>query len=175
MIDDITFFSYRNDLLLLCFTIFFSGYIMGSSSISYSAVVLDASSRALLLSKVSAFIPTGWVLKADHMTITVGPLVHPKGKWDLSAQYPKGSPFSLNVHAIRTGDRAVAVEVALPETYTTRNAYAHITIAINAEQGAKARESNDLTEATSQPLEPFLLTGTIQEIPHQKVVKPSAP
>ena len=149
------------------------GILMSSPSISYSAVVLDQSSRNFLLSKVSQHIPSGWTIKADHMTITLGPIVHQKGKWDLSAQYPIGSVFSLKVIAIRMGDRAIAVEIELPDGYITRNAYPHITIAINTAVGAQAKESNDLKVSTK--LESFHLSGLVQEIPNkkvQKVVKP---
>ena len=138
---------------------------MKKTSISYSAVVLDESSRSLLLSKVSTYIPPDWTIKADHMTITLGPIVDPKGRWDLSTHYTKGSRISLEVGAIRVDQRAIAVEIELPKGYITRNTYPHITIAINAAQGAKARHSNDIDPVMSTKIESFQISGLVQEIP----------
>ena len=49
-------------------------------SISYSCVVLDEQSRNKLLNVLHDKIPVDWQIIAHHMTITLGPLMHPANK-----------------------------------------------------------------------------------------------
>ena len=50
-------------------------------NIAYSGIILDEESKQKLLEMP---IPEGWEPLAHHMTITMGPLQHPKGKHDFS-------------------------------------------------------------------------------------------
>tara|TARA_B100000700_G_C14478593_1_gene594000 strand:- start:59 stop:499 length:441 start_codon:yes stop_codon:yes gene_type:complete len=143
-------------------------------SISYSAIVIDEMSKATLLGRLSDLIPAGWDIFAHHMTITMGPLVHPKENkrkkgHDYSAFGPPGTPHSLVVTELGIDDRAMAVKVQSP--FPTRNdkkgGFAHITIAVNTAAGGKPFHSNKI------PLENFddisqmgiILKGTVEEIP----------
>jgi len=80
-------------------------------NIAYSGIVLDEESRQKLLELP---IPEGWEPIAHHMTITVGPLQHPKGKHDFSEIYPIGAEVELPVVAVGLDDRAMAVKVVPP-------------------------------------------------------------
>ena len=62
--------------------------------ISYTGVVLDDSSRNKLL---ALDIPEGWEEVAHHMTITMGALIHAKGKHDYSEDYPVGKKITLEM------------------------------------------------------------------------------
>ncbi|MEC7985637.1 MAG: hypothetical protein VX278_10775 [Myxococcota bacterium] len=141
-----------------------------SKNISYSAVVLDEKSHELLISKFEESIPKGWEVIAHHMTITLGPLRNAKGKYDMSEQYPLGAPFSLNVIRMGRDDRAMAVEIRLPEGYSTRSQYPHITVAVNRKEGGKPWHSNQIDKGCFEDCAPFTLTGIVEEVPQ----KPSA-
>ena len=141
---------------------------MKEASISYSAVVLEEASRDKLLSKFAEGIPKDWEVIAHHMTITMGPLIHAKGKYDMSIQYPLGNRIALEVSRVGMDDRAMAVGVLLPEGYSTRNRFPHITIAVNREGGGKPSHSNRIEEEHFQSIEPFFLYGIVKEIPHQR-------
>mgnify|MGYP001296718598 CR=1 FL=1 len=75
-------------------------------SISYSAVVLDETTRSNLLGMLGDLIPGGWEIVAHHMTITMGPLRHPKGKHDFSETYPLGAKVSMMVTDFGVSDLA---------------------------------------------------------------------
>ncbi|KAJ3183680.1 hypothetical protein HDU85_002109 [Gaertneriomyces sp. JEL0708] len=101
-----------------------------------------------------------WSFRADHVTICMGPakdnLVEPLGG--------VGAEVDVCVTAVGSiPDRVLAVKVEQPSEDApplSENATPHITIAVSI--GAKAQESNHITEWT--PLDaPFILTGTIKE------------
>ena len=144
-----------------------------SISISYSAVVLDESSHKSLVSRLVDKIPTDWEVVAHHMTITMGPLRHRKGKYDMSQQYPMGQTVSLKVVRVGIDDRVIAVGIQLPEGYATRNRFPHITVAVNREAGGKPFHANQIAADRFAVLEPFFVTGTVQEIPQK--AKPTIP
>lgn len=124
-----------------------------NKKISYSAVVIDEVSRENLLNKMKPFIPEDWKIIAHHMTINMGPL---KDKEDL------GKQVVLTAGHWAKDDKAMAVMVSGYERKTPGPA--HITIAINAEMGAKAKDSNNL--AGWQPISnPISLNGTVTEVP----------
>ena len=145
--------------------------------ISYSAIVLDEMSKANILGLLGDYIPADWSVYAHHMTITMGPLVHPKESkrrkgHDYSAFGPPGTPHNLAVTELGIDDRAMAVKVASP--FPTRNdkkgGFSHITIAVNTSAGGKPFHSNKI------PLENFktlselglpaiTVKGTVQEVP----------
>tara|TARA_B100000700_G_C14260075_1_gene496603 strand:- start:40 stop:486 length:447 start_codon:yes stop_codon:yes gene_type:complete len=146
--------------------------------ISYSAIVLDEMSKQNILGMLGDYIPSGWTAYAHHMTITMGPLVHPKESkrrkgHDYSAFGPPGTPHNLTVTELGLDERAMAVKVASP--FPTRNdqkgGFAHITIAVNTAEGGKPFHSNKI------PLENFkslaelglpaiTVKGTVQEVPN---------
>lgn len=147
-------------------------------SISYSAIVLDARERQDLLDLVSRFIPEGWEEIGHHMTITMGPLVHPKESkrakgHDYSDFGPVGTEHTLSVTHIGSDERAMAVKVASP--FLTQNEkkgdFAHITIAVNREGGGKPFHSNKIPDDNFKTITDALgvpeltVKGTVQEIP----------
>lgn len=124
-----------------------------NKKISYSAVLLDEASRENLISKLKPFIPEGWKIIAHHMTINMGPL---KDKGEV------GKNVTITADHWAKDDKAMAVTVSGYERKMPGTA--HVTIAINAEMGAKPKDSNNL--AGWQPISnPITLSGTVAEVP----------
>lgn len=122
-----------------------------SYKVSYSAVVLDPQSRQAILNHLS--IPNDWKVICHHMTIKMGELPE-----DLKAKM--GQQVTLRVTKLGKSDLALAVGI---ETSLSQNAIPHITVAINAANGAKPKDSNAITEWS--PLEEsFNVTGRIEEV-----------
>ena len=144
-------------------------------SISYSAIVIDEMSKATLLGRLSDLIPAGWDIFAHHMTITMGPLVHPKENkrkkgHDYSAFGPPGTPHSLVVTELGIDDRAMAVKVQSP--FPTRNdkkgGFAHITIAVNTAAAKKVVPSLQFS-GTLSPNRGLIVRITPERLnPHKK-------
>ncbi|HAW20198.1 MAG TPA: hypothetical protein DCX14_08455 [Flavobacteriales bacterium] len=84
---------------------------LNEQNISYSGVVLDDESKQKLLNLST---PEGWEPVAHHMTITMGPLVHKKGKHDFSESYAVGQEIELPVISVGQDERAMAVKVGAP-------------------------------------------------------------
>ena len=135
---------------------------------TYSAVVLDEASHKILLQAVGDKIPQGWRLLLHHMTITLGPLKHKSGKYDMSVLYPLGAKMSVKVCAVGMDEKAMAFRVALPEGYTTRNKFPHISIAVHDAIGAKPKDSNLIDPSLFQEIEPIVVSGVVMEIPNKK-------
>ena len=134
-------------------------------NVAYSGVVLDSESRQRLLDSVN--IPEGWEPIAHHMTITLGPLLHPKGKHDFSKNYGPGDEVSLKVTHVGLDDRAMAVKVEAPHEISKRIAFPHITIAVNREGGGKPFHSNKIPGDNFKPVEGNLLVkGIVTEVPN---------
>jgi hypothetical protein len=133
----------------------------GEQNISYSGVVLDEPSKQKLL---TLDIPEGWEPVAHHMTITMGPLTHPKGKHDFSTTYPVGTEIVLPVIAVGKDERAMAVKVGAPSPIKTKS-WPHITVAVNRDGGGKPFHSNKIPEENFQPLSGIVLKGKVQEVP----------
>jgi hypothetical protein len=131
-------------------------------NISYSGVVLDKESKQQLLGLDT---PEGWEPVAHHMTITMGPLIHKKGKHDFSEAYPVGSEVELPVVAIGMDDRAMAVKVQPPSEVSKKISFPHVTVAVNREGGGKPFHSNKIPEENFQPLTGITLRGTVEEVP----------
>ena len=143
-------------------------------SISYSAIVLNEVTRSNLLAMLNNAIPAGWEVVAHHMTITMGPLVHPKESkrlkgHDYSAFGIPGTPHSLVVTEVGLDDRAMCVKVVSP--YPTQNekkgGFAHVTVAVNREGGGKPFHSNKIPLANFQDITHLgiVLKGVVEEIP----------
>ena len=129
-----------------------------SYKVSYSAVVLDPQSRQAILNHLS--IPNGWKVICHHMTIKMGEL--PENLKDKI-----GQQTTLRVTKMGRSDLALAVGI---ETSLSQNAIPHITVAINAANGAKPKDSNAITEWI--PLEEsFNVTGRIEEVLFQAPFK----
>lgn len=130
--------------------------------ISYSGVVLDEQSKQKLL---ELSIPEGWEPVAHHMTITMGPLQHPKGKHDFSEFYPVGAEVSLPVVAVGQDERAMAVKVKPPAEINKKISFPHVTVAVNREAGGKPFHSNKIPEENFKPLSGIILNGVVEEVP----------
>jgi hypothetical protein len=130
--------------------------------ISYSGVVLDEQSKQKLL---ELSIPEGWEPVAHHMTITMGPLQHPKGKHDFSEFYPAGAEVSLPVVAVGQDERAMAVKVKPPAEINKKISFPHVTVAVNREAGGKPFHSNKIPEENFKPLSGIILNGVVEEVP----------
>ena len=143
-------------------------------SISYSAIVLNEVTRSNLLAMLNNAIPAGWEVVAHHMTITMGPLVHPKESkrlkgHDYSAFGMPGTPHSLSVTEVGLDDRAMCVKVISP--HLTQNekkgGFAHVTVAVNREGGGKPFHSNKIPLANFQDISHLgiVLKGFVEEVP----------
>jgi len=136
-------------------------------NISYSALVLDEPSRTSLIGMLGDAIPGNWEVVAHHMTITMGPLLHPKGKHDFSQTYVSGETFDLPVTSVGMDGRAMAVQVMAPFPINRKTKFPHVTVAVNREEGGKPFHSNKI------PIESFkdishwglVLRGQVMEIP----------
>lgn len=142
--------------------------------ISYSAIVLNEVTRSNLLAMLNNAIPAGWEVVAHHMTITMGPLVHPKESkrkrgHDYSAFGIPGTPHSLLVTAVGLDDYAMCVKVASP--HTTQNekkgGFAHVTVAVNRAGGGKPFHSNKIPPENFKDITHLgiVLKGVVEEIP----------
>ena len=123
------------------------------NNVSYSAIVLDDSSRQRLIDKFNNIIPEGWDVIAHHMTINLG---------EIDPEYEKylGLPIRLTVNDIAMDDKVIAVGVS---GFNTRNPKAHITLAVNRANGGKPVMSNNLTnwERLRRPLS---LRGKVTQV-----------
>ena len=123
------------------------------SNISYSAVVLDDKSRQRLIERFKTIIPEGFEIIAHHMTINMGEI-------DPELEKYLGLPVRLSVNEFAIDDKVVAVGVS---GFETHNSKAHITLAVNRENGGKPMMSNKLTNW--QPLKrPLYITGKVTEV-----------
>ena len=135
---------------------------LNEQHISYSGVVLDEESKQKLL---SLEIPEGWEPAAHHMTITMGSLIHKKGKHDFSEAYPIGSVVELPVVAVGRDERTMAVQVRAPAEISKKISSPHITVAVNRTGGGKPSHSSEIPQENFEPLSGVTLTGTVGEIP----------
>jgi tRNA nucleotidyltransferase (CCA-adding enzyme) len=126
-------------------------------SISFSGIILDEKSKKYLRSLYLDKIPSGWKWYGQHMTICMGELP-PNLKKDLSKK------ITLNVEYIGENKFAIALLVS---GYYTKNNIPHITLAVNDEKGGSPKDSKNITNWSY--IEPFQLTGTIEEVPNQKI------
>jgi hypothetical protein len=120
------------------------------SDVLYSCVLLEEASKNVVLHNLGRYIPEGWKVFAHHMTINLGPL---KDKELL------GTEHMLTVTHVGLSDMAMAVKVKTD--IETKNAFPHVTVAINPD-GGKPVMSNEITKW--QDVRPFILLGKVTEI-----------
>jgi hypothetical protein len=120
------------------------------SDVLYSCVLLEEASKNVVLHNLGRYIPEGWKVFAHHMTINLGPL---KDKELL------GTEHMLTVTHVGLSDMAMAVKVKTD--IKTKNAFTHVTVAINPD-GGKPVMSNEITKW--QDVRPFILLGKVTEI-----------
>jgi len=137
-------------------------YLLTEQNISYSGIVLDQDSKQKLLELP---IPEGWDPVAHHMTITMGPIRHPKGKHDFSESYSVGAEVELPVVSVGQDERAMAVIVDVPGEINKKISFPHITVAVNRAGGGKSFHSNKIPEDNFQPLNGLTLRGIVEEVP----------
>ena len=135
---------------------------LNEQHISYSGIVLDEESKQKLIALET---PEGWEPVAHHMTITMGSLIHKKGKHDFSEAYPIGSVVELPVIAVGRDERAMAVQVQAPAEISKKIPFPHITVAVNRAGGGKPFHSNKIPQENFEPLSGITLTGTVEEVP----------
>ena len=137
-------------------------------SISYSAVVLDETTRSNLLGMLGDLIPPGWEIVAHHMTITMGPIIHLKGKHDFSESYPVGSAVDLPVTHFGIDEKAAAVKVIPPAAISPKTAFPHVTVAVNRSGGGKPAHSKTIPQPNFNDISNMgiILKGTVTEIPN---------
>ena len=135
-----------------------------TTTLYYTAVVLNYWDRLRLISRFRKQIPKGWKVIAHHMTINLG-------KMEEGPEDPKhlGNRVLLSVQSIGQNDRVLAVGVK--SAVDSDNEHPHVTIAVAP--GASPKESNDLEEWTPlQPDEFMNIRGIIKEVPRQVAVEP---
>lgn len=120
--------------------------------VSYSAVVLDESSRQRLLDRFGSYIPEGWEVIAHHMTINMGEI-------SPDLQEYLGMTVELVVEDIAMDDKVMAVGVS---GFYTKNEKPHITLAVNRTNGGKPFLSNKLQDWSK--VKPLFLKGKVIEV-----------
>lgn len=121
--------------------------------ISYSAVVLDASSVTKIKNWIGEdFNGSEWELIAHHATICLGELPQ-------HMKHRIGEVVTLTGFMFGSSDKAMAIEV---EGIESKNKIPHITIAINRETGGKPVDSNKITNW--KKIKMFDVTGVITEV-----------
>jgi hypothetical protein len=123
------------------------------NSVAYSAVVLDEASKQRLIKVFKSMIPEGWDIIAHHMTLNMG-TIDPRYAQDL------GKAVELTVIEYAIDNLVMAVGV---KGYPTNNKKAHITIAVNRNEGGKPVMSNNLTDWRPIGFS-VTLNGTITEV-----------
>jgi hypothetical protein len=125
-------------------------------NISYSAVVLDDRSKQRLIERFKSIIPENYQIIADHMTINMG---------EIDPEFEKylGLPVRLSVNEFAADDKVMAVGVS---GFETRNAKAHITLAVNKVNGGKPMMSNNLTNWQTLK-RPLLVIGRVTEVEYK--------
>jgi hypothetical protein len=126
------------------------------SNISYSAVVLDESSRNRLIRRFESLIPEGWEVVAHHATIKLGEL-DPNEKWMINEE------ITLSVNDFAMDDKVMAVGVSGSESH---NAKPHITIAVNRQAGGKPMMSNKLIDWKKIRV-PLVIRGIVTEVEYK--------
>jgi hypothetical protein len=131
--------------------------IVEKNSISYTAIILNTTSKNKLLKLVEGLIPKGWEVIANHITINLGEApAELKGYLDVTTRF--------NLTGFGVSEKAVAVSVnLLNDNIKSKNKIPHITIAVNRSIGGKPYDSNKI-----QKWYPFekkiILSGRLVEI-----------
>lgn len=143
-----------------------------SNKIAYSAIVLTPESHNQLVAQFKHNIPTGWEMLAHHVTINMGPLPQ-------ELKNNIGLPVKFQVITFDMDDKVAAVQVVVPKDLQPfmKNAYPHVTIAVNRAGGGKPVMSNDMIAKAikrdeedgtiGRVFSPIHLTGIVQEVPQK--------
>jgi hypothetical protein len=123
------------------------------NNVSYSAVVLDETSRQRLIDKFKNLIPEGWEVIAHHSTIKMGAL-------DLNDKLSINEEITLTVSDYAIDDKVMAVGVTGFQSY---NSKPHITIAVNRQEGGKPMMSNKLTNWKRIRI-PLIIRGKVTQV-----------
>jgi len=119
----------------------------------YSAIELDDKSKNLLLNKFRDKIPNNWNTICHHMTID---------PFNTLPEDETGKEVRLKVTHIGKSDKAIAAKVSGYQG-KTNNKFPHVTIAIDRNNGAKPKDSNEIMEW--EPIqEDIYLNGTIRNL-----------
>ena len=123
------------------------------NNVSYSAVVLDETSRNRLIKKFESLIPEGWEVIAHHSTIKMGAL-------DVEDKLSINEEITLIVSDYAMNDKVMAVGVT---GFQSHNPKSHITIAVNRQNGGKPMMSNKLTNWKRIRV-PLIIRGIVIEV-----------
>lgn len=118
----------------------------------YTAIVLDDSSRNELI-QMFQNIPDGWEIVAHHMTID---------PFKDNADERIGQKVIFQATDVGISDKAIAIKVVGYDR-TTNNAFPHITVAINRNNGGKPKDSN-VIQNWEKIKGKIQLQGTIQNV-----------
>ena len=121
--------------------------------ISYSAVVLDETSKKNLVERFRKYIPNDWEIVAHHMTINMGEI---SPEW---VEYVGMDGVKLTVEDVAMDNMVVAVGVS---GFHSKNEKPHITLAVNRKDGGKPFMSNKLENW--KKVRPMVLTGKVIEV-----------
>lgn len=122
---------------------------------SYTAIVLDSTSKKILLEFFQSTIPADWEKVCHHMTINLGTAECGPAS-DLV-----GQQFEIVVRTVAHDNRVIAVGVL--SKCPSNNEIKHITVAVNVNGGGKAKHSNELTNWI--PLnQQIVLRGVVQVV-----------
>ena len=127
--------------------------------LNYTALVLDPQSQQIL----AQHTPPGWKPVSHHMTM-IAP-THQKGS-RLPEQY-LNQPATIVISGIVGDDRVMAgvVDELQSDNLPIKGPnFPHVTICTNPATKGKPFHSNQLDPSMAQPIQPIVLTGTIQEI-----------
>lgn len=131
----------------------------------FSGVVLDKESRNYLKSIFNSYVINSltdengldkWVIHCHHMTICLG---------ELKDKSLLGKSVGLRVKALGRNKTAIAVQVDGFD-FKINNKVPHITLAVDAINGGKPQNSNDIL--TWFPFSTKILTGVVKEVSYDK-------
>lgn len=127
----------------------------------YTAIVLTAESRNLLLQKLAKFIPHDWEKKAHHFTIHMGRLKDSPAK-----DFDLNSVIDMTIETVAKDGLVMAVGIS--SVIPSSNKIKHITMAVNRAAGGKPVFSNKLTNwvpmKQAADCDPFTIYGTLKEV-----------
>jgi hypothetical protein len=127
--------------------------------VSYSAIVLDDTSRDALLSspEIQKYLNPDHEIIAHHMTIKMGSLEN--------TIYENEEGSKETITATHIGISNDGNVIAVKVNGYSANQIPHVTISINRKENAKPRDSNNIKN-WKQLASPIKLTGTIEQIRH---------
>ena len=126
--------------------------------IGYTGLVLDDNSINRLMRTMGDIIPENWKLEdIPHVTLYMG---------KVKPEHIKLLSWGYTIFATHVGmnDKALAVAVELEDRFEIANKTPHITIAYDAVNGGRPKDSKNITEW--KPLRrKIMLKGNLEEVP----------